>query len=227
MTEFVDNPPWLTKAIADVYDVIQKKVPPEWLPRMDNAKSRRGKFTAEMKEYGCGVYGCVIPTLDPGIVLKATTDTTETEFAAELGQSLVVPVVVEYHMVVALAAKHHGARVSLLWRESAEKVGELEKGSLKKVIEVQHHAATRVLLAIKQGVTQRKILGPLLEQWMARLDKMAEHPELRYVATGMQRVWREQSIALLDVHAGNLGLCDRSGRKEWVVTDPGNVVVIE
>lgn len=233
--DLVDNPAWLTTAVADVYDVLEQKVPPAWMPKLTDTTSKRGKFVATMKEYGCGNYGCVIPTLDSSVVLKATTDTTETEFAAKLSQTLVVPVVVEYFMVVALAARWHGRRISLLWRESADDVGleNLERVVGKHgpkviaAIDKQHRAASRVLLAIKNGVTSMDVLGGLFEVWEAELEAMAQWQALEYVATGMLRVWTEQHIFLSDVHADNLGRCRRDGKLQWVITDPGNVIVVE
>lgn len=232
--ELVSNPAWLTTAIADVYDVIQSKVPPEWLPKLD-AEGKRGSLVATMKELGCGAYGCVIPTLDPSVVLKATTDTTETEFAAKLGQTLVVPVVVEYYMVVALSARWNDRRISLLWRESADEVGNIGDvaygpGNGDRALELiaqQHRAASRVLMAIKNGAKSMAVLGSLFEQWVASLDKMASMSELAYVASGMKKVWLEQHIFLSDTHEGNLGLCKRGRDRQWVITDPGNVVVVE
>lgn len=227
-TDLVDNPAWLTTAISDVYDVIQKKVPAEWLPLLTGVKGQRGRLVGQMKEYGCGAYGCVIPTLDRSVVLKATTDTTETEFAAKLSSELVVPCVVEYYMVVALSARVRGRRISLLWRESADHVGDIDRqlgkngGKAEKLIDAQHAAAKRVLLAIKAEAP----LDHLLAQWVGTLDKMAAFGPLAYVANGMKRVWLEQRVFLGDTHAGNLGQCMRDGKKQWVITDPGNVIVM-
>lgn len=228
------NPAWLTTTLAEYYPFLQEKVPAEWLPKLDDAKGKGGRISARMQELGCGAYGCVLPTLDASVVLKATTDTTEVQFASELGKTLVVPIVVEYFMVIALSAKHHGNRVSLLWRESAQDVGDIDVALPKNqgpaaehAITRQHEAAKRILLALKDGVRSMKVLEVMFGQWVATLDQMAEIPPLRYVATGMKRVWLEQKIFISDVHAGNLGRCKRGGKMEWVITDPGNVVVVE
>jgi len=229
----VANPAWLTTVLADYYPFLQERVPPAWLPKLDDPKAKGGRLTARMKEYGCGAYGCVIPTLDPDVVLKATTDTTETEFAAKFSKELVVPVVVEYFLVVALAARHEGQRVSLLWRESAAKVGELGEGTarygraLERAVDKQHDRAKKVLLALRDGVRSMDALDAFFAAWVKSLDQMGELPELRYVASGMKRIWLEQKIFISDVHAGNLGLCRRNGKPEWVITDPGNVVVMQ
>lgn len=232
--KLVPNPAWLTTTLAEYYSFLQEKVPPEWLPRLVDTTGAKGRFTAKMQELGCGAYGCVLPTLDASVVLKATTDTTEVQFASELGKTLVVPIVVEYFMVIALSAKHHGNRVSLLWRESAQDVGDIDVALPKnqgpaadRAITRQHDAAKRILLALKEGVRSMKVLEAMFGQWVKTLDQMAEIPPLRYVATGMKRVWLEQKIFISDVHAGNLGRCKRGGKMEWVITDPGNVVVVE
>jgi hypothetical protein len=135
-------------------------------------------------------------------------------------------------MVVGLAARWHGRRISLLWRESAQDVseGDLERIIGKDAVDLvtdQHIAASKILRAIIEGAKSMDVLGKMFDTWLHELDEMAEAPELAYVATGMKRVWLEQHIFLSDVHADNLGRCMRDDKLEWVITDPGNVIVIE
>lgn len=184
----------------------------------------RGKVSARLKEFGCGSYGCVLPTLDPKIVLKVTSDETEAEFASKLSQSLVVPIVVNYKLAMSLPIKRQGRRVYLLWRESADDVGEL-KGKADRLVDRQHNAANDAYKLIADG-ERGFALENALKVWQERLEAMAKVSELAYVATGMLRIFREQHIGIFDLHAGNLGKVKRGARSEWVIVDPGHVAVI-
>jgi hypothetical protein len=64
------------------------------------------------EEYGCGFYGCVMPTRDPDVVLKITNDASEAQFALQamalVREGDIVPEgIVEYFKVLQLA--HVGA----------------------------------------------------------------------------------------------------------------------
>ncbi len=79
--------------------------------------------------YGCGSYGCVYPTTDPAIVLKATTDPTEAAFV-QIAQSLhgpngFPPGIVRYYRIDATSETYRGRTAYLIWRESAFDVGQL------------------------------------------------------------------------------------------------------
>ena len=221
-TEYVgltENPGWVTRAISDGYETLEDRVPPRWMPRLSSVRTHRGRITARMKEYGCGAYGCVLPTLDDQVVLKVTTDTTEAEFAADLSESLVVPVVVDYKMVARLAARHEGRDIYLLWREAADQVGAL---SDHPAIAEQHAAAQAAYEVLRHtGRTPPKEI----RAWRSAVANMAKDSRLRFLADGMLRVYDEQGIFFGDVHGGNVGLVIRHGTASWVITDPGHVSV--
>ena len=227
--QLVANPPWVTRAIAGSMEILQAKVPPQWLPRLASVKAApRGVMTAKMKEYGCGSYGCVLPSLDDNVVIKATTDTTEAEFAVDLSPTLAAPIVVEYFMAVALSAKHNGVPITLLWRESAENVGEVEKVLGKRaedLVDRQHKAAQRAFAAVYEREPV-EVVRPLLDEWLDRCRDLRAVPELRELGEGFVKVFEEQGVLFGDVHTGNLGLVDRDGGKRWLIVDPGNVAVI-
>lgn len=224
------NPPWLTKAIADSFEGLEAKVKAAWLPKLDGVRAGRGReIHAKLREYGCGAYGCVLPTLDPNVVLKATIDITETNFARDMAATLVVPVVTHYYQVASIPAKHKDRRVYLLWRESADDVGKVDElvgERASDLIHAQHQLANNAYELVADGEH-----GPPLEDafglWLEAVDEMATLPELEYVATGMARAFREQGIFIGDTHEGNLGRCMRDGKKQWVITDPGHVVVVK
>jgi hypothetical protein len=218
---FVPNPAWVTKIIAGSYDTINERVPPKWHPRLTKPRSQRGNFIAKLKEYGCGAYGCVLPTLDDKTVLKVTTDVTEAEFAGQLAATLIVPIVVDYRLVMQLGVLHQKRPVYLLWRESADDVGQLEDHPL---INEQHLAAQTAYLEMYK--TQTAPVGAI-KYWRDTIRAMAEDPALKFLATGMLRVWDEQQIFFGDVHGGNVGRCVRGERLEWVIVDPGHVSVVK
>ena len=213
------NPPWVTKALADSFETMEERVPSKWLPRLSEVKAKRGTVSAKMKEYGCGSYGCVLPTLDPGTVLKVTTDQTEAQFATDISHTLAVKITVDYRLAMELAGKHLGNTIYLLWRESAEDVGGFEHPA----IDVQHKAAESAYIEMhKTGTTTRAAM----RRWMDTVEAMAKVPELEFLARGLLRVYNEQGVFFGDIHAGNLGRVVRDGELKWVVIDPGHISVI-
>lgn len=151
-----ENPGWVTRLLAKHFGSIQKKVPPQWVPQLD-ARPRYSKLVGDFNEYGCGAYGCVYPTLDRNVVLKVTTDDTEAQFAQDLSGMLPRQVTVTYHLVQKLPEEYKGRPVWLLWRDSADHVGEIikvagGKGKKAHVVEDaiadQHAAAQKAFLAV-------------------------------------------------------------------------------
>lgn len=222
------NPtPWVTKLLAETFEQLEAKVPPKWLPKVAKVKPAGKRFSAELPEYGCGAFGCVLPTLDPAVVLKVTSDESEATFARDLARKLPTPICVAYHLVSQLkGAARKGRPVYLLWREESSDVGKIDEivgAHAEDAIAAQHHAAMNAFVAFADGdhaEGQR-----LLEPWRVAARKMAQIPELAFVAEGLIRAVDEAGIFISDTHGGNLGICIRNGRPTWVITDPGNVVV--
>lgn len=232
---FVMNPPWVTKALADSFEVLNEKVPARWLPQLASVTRSGKSIVADLIEYGCGSYGCVLATLDPRTVLKVTSDETESEFAARIANNLVAPICVDYRMVVRLSQRHEGRTIHLLWRESAENVGEidhvLDRGHTVAVaIDKQHRAAQQAFAVFMQTSSSLKFANAALryvDDWLEAVRDMGgKVPELEDLADGLLKVWERQKILFGDIHAGNLGLVTRNGEKKWVITDPGNIAVI-
>ncbi len=224
------NPAWVTNIISKHYVQLEEQVPPQWLPKLTKPSAARGKLTAAMKEYGCGAYGCVLPTLDPKVVLKLTTDDTEAQFAHEMAAKLTVPVVVKYHLTRALPDQYKGRQAYLLWRDSADHVGTVEQAIAEEggtdpvvteeAIGAQHAAAQAAFDALHEGRPATK----LLQKWEDAAREMGLMvPELSELAEGMITNLHNDKVFMGDVHAGNIGLVD--GR--WVVVDPGHVAVLE
>lgn len=224
------NPDWVTTSIAINYDLLEKKVPPAWLPHLDNVRpGPRGTVQAEIHELGCGGYGCVLPTLDEKMVLKVTTDTTEAEFASQLASDLVAPVCVRYHLVIRLAARFRGEPIHLLWRDAADRVGKLEEDlgrAMKDVVNEQHRLAQLAYDALfrKKPIHQTSEAVNAWADYLDRLsrDKATKKP-IADLFAGMHKVFMQQKILFGDVHSGNVAkVGDR-----WVIIDPGNIAVVD
>lgn len=135
-------------------------------------------------------------------------------------------IVVAYRLVMRLAAKHEGHEVYLLWRESAQKVGELEEVigvQAAELVDRQHDAAQEVIAALLDGSSPvRK-----LHWWLEACRHMVEssYPDVRALGAGLIESYRSERVFFGDVHTGNVGEVTRAGKTSWVITDPGNVVV--
>ncbi len=124
MTDLASTP-WVDRAANAVWSRIVAASPkPAWVPL--HTTKRGGKIT--VKEYGCGHYGCVMPTDDPEVVCKITSDATEAVFVAASATLGEPPEgIVRYHGIYELGTEHRGRRLFVLWREAATEVG-LPKG---------------------------------------------------------------------------------------------------
>lgn len=240
---FVRNPPWVTKALANSYDILDDKVPSRWMPQLASVKAAPyDRVIADLVEFGCGAYGCVLATNDPGTVLKVTSDETEAEFAAKLAGDLVAPICVDYRMVVRLSETRHKRQIHLLWREAADEVGKLQffldlqdptglgyaGQAADMYVRDQHRAAQIAYDALAKGKGESEVMAAVKE-WQRQCEKMARGsvPELRALGKGLVEVYERQHILFGDIHIGNLGLVHRADGDAWVITDPGNVAVIQ
>lgn len=226
----ISNPAWVTKLLSKHFVKLEEHIPPKWLPKLTSPSTKQGKFVAAMKEYGCGAYGCVLPTLDPGVVLKVTTDETEAQFAHDMADKLAAPVVVKYHLTYSLPDQYKGLQTYLLWRDSAEHVDKVEQTIaeesgvdprvVEKAIAGQHEAAQNAFEALDAG----RPAEALLKTWEKKTREMGKAvPELRELAEGMITNLHKNKVFFGDVHGGNIGLVNG----KWVVVDPGHVAVLE
>lgn len=230
--EYERNPAWVTRALARSYSELDQFVPPAWLPRITLTSLDR-KINAMFKEYGCGVYGCVLPTYTPNIVCKVTTDDTEAEFAATMAKNLPAPICVEYYRVVnttmTRTVPQGTYRIHLLWRESAEEIGKLPDELTDPQIDLfdeQHRLAESSYVALSKIMKKPpgdRSRPPELEMWAETLEIIAGRiPQITELAEGMLLAYRQQRILFGDIHFGNVGkVGDR-----WVITDPGNIAVV-
>ena len=115
----LDNPAWLDQALTVSWDRLEPRVPPIV------TLLKNGHITA--KPYGCGVWGCVLPTVQPGMVLKITNDPSEARLVGLILQDaeLQLPGVTRYYDMTKLPMRHENRAVYAIWREEAYEVGEI------------------------------------------------------------------------------------------------------
>lgn len=112
------------------------KVVPEmkahWEQRLAEEEARLARLSRKRKglgyrEYGCGHYGCVMPTNTPGLVMKLTTDRTEAAFVAaylSMPRNQRPVGVIPYHRLLAIRWESRLNRpVFALWRDEAQHLG--------------------------------------------------------------------------------------------------------
>lgn len=221
------NPPWVTDVIAKSYKAIEAQVPAVFLPQFSEVKTSQDRILARIDEFGCGVFGCVLPTLDPNVVLKVTTDQTEAEFAAKLANGLVADICVKYHYIMTTQQEHDGRVIHLLWRDAASFVGEIDEvdGDRAAIFVGRQHKAAQ--LAYKAAATgDMRNLKKFIDAWVTSCAVMADQNDvlsIKPLGAGLVKVWDEQRVLFGDIHGGNLGIvADR-----WVITDPGNIAVVK
>ena len=123
------NPAWVDRTLTKRWKAIEGIVGHGLMPR-----EKKGV----MVEYGCGAYGCVLPTHESNVVLKITTDDSEAEFAAAAMQLAsetdmgFPPGMVGYYGVFDLDVSYSSRPVYLLWREEAHHVGAIVKQEAPK-----------------------------------------------------------------------------------------------
>ena len=118
-----ENPAWSNRVLQHVMPAIRKRVKKAWLP----IERASGKY----REYGTGRYGVALPTHDPAVVLKLTSDWSESLIAAWLAAKKRPPVgIVRYMAVYEIdgSMRYQGQNRQLygLWRESANFVGGIQ-----------------------------------------------------------------------------------------------------
>lgn len=119
--------PWVQRTLRTVWDRVAAQVPESWMPKS------RDRASQVFEEFGCGHYGCVMPTNEPGLVCKLTSDISEARFVA---RAMTLPPhdgIVEYKGLYALRGEERSVGwgnkrpMFILWRAEAFHVGLLSQ----------------------------------------------------------------------------------------------------
>lgn len=112
--------PWVDRLFQKFLERIARAAPgPKEVPLLRPATKK-----LSVQEYGCGHYGCAIPTDDSEVVIKVTTDATEAAFAViAMRQGEQPEGIVRYTGAYAVDFKLKGKPAFVLWRQAAFKVG--------------------------------------------------------------------------------------------------------
>lgn len=276
------NPPWTTRAIAKEWDRLEEVVGASLMPEISKVRPQKGdKLTVTLDALGCGAYGCVLPTNDPTVVMKVTTDSSEATFATEIlpGKSATARAgFVTYVDALPLESEHKKRPMTVLWRQAADDVGKLadpkgiaqrlgmgKKGRAHLTHLIDHswnaaQVALRILFDADDGAGEVIDLAETLPVALSTYDqhKDLDGPEVQDLlrtghddhdvaasldyfrevneamrGTDLERVGLalnallDEGVFVGDVHAGNLGRApDADGVPWWVITDPGNVIML-
>ena len=117
---------WVDRHLGLNWERVRAAVPKEdWLPLV--TESSKGRAKVSFEEYGCGHYGCVMPTYDSDVVFKLTSDETEAFFVAaalNMKDDEAWAGLTEYYGIYRLRGAFHRKRpLYVLWREAAHDVG--------------------------------------------------------------------------------------------------------
>lgn len=113
--------PWVDTTMRSFWERVSAVVPkPEWMPLLVPGKRR-----LSVQEYGCGHYGCVMPTGDDNVVFKITSDKAEAFFVSAAMKIGKMPDgIVRYYAIYGLpGVSRQGRPLFVLWREKATEVG--------------------------------------------------------------------------------------------------------
>ena len=144
--DFTPNPPWVDRVLTKHWRELEAKVGAGMMPALESGgrylpRSMGGRPSGKpsFKEFGCGHYGCVFPTMDtwrnhlagvddPGVVCKVTSDESEQWFVRTcMEQKWEWPAgMVEYLSLAILDDSHLKRPVAVLWRREADRVGKLK-----------------------------------------------------------------------------------------------------
>lgn len=120
---------WVDKHMTSAWSRIAEHVPADWMPQTTSITPKR----TSVREYGCGHYGCVMPTSVEGLVCKLTSDVSEAKFVSaylamggknELAKRGYEGGIVDYKKILALRDQtHRGRPLFVLWRSEAFHIG--------------------------------------------------------------------------------------------------------
>ncbi len=161
----LEKTPWIDRAFLAFWDRVKAAAPkPSWVPRLEEGR------TPSVVELGCGVYGCAVPTHDPAVLVKMTSDPSEAAFAVtamRLAEKHGWPSgIVKYYAAYNVPNVTYRRRpVAILWRDEAVDVGTVVPYGQMSV--AQHEFA--------KSLTAYRNLAKLLRETL--LDATKRDPE--------------------------------------------------
>lgn len=239
------NPLWVDNALKRHWDSIQARVGKRWMPVASKgfttsvSDAERGR---RFYEYGTGAYGTVLPTRDPRIVLKITSDKSEIEFvlrAEQLGQWPAG--LVKYYRMLQLSAAR-SRPIYAIWREAAYAVGaalvdaeftarrlRISYSDFRQGAELlqDFYKAGRIMFASEHGGRRHraKRVTSIDAQFFNLAEQLTETPGFREIGEALLFYLRH-GIVLPDVHSNNVGFVNRRGKPTLVITDTGHAVFL-
>lgn len=184
MITLVENPPWIDRILNKHWSDLEKRVGPAWMPvRKDpGRKLRKGDLRSPDTEFGeepkCGHYGCVLETETPGIVCKISSDADETRFVNYcLENKVKLPTGIVDYYAIAVLDEHHKNRqsVSVIWRQEADQVGEINTKPTRDPILREEYITFSYCMAISScaGALRHTLRG---SQRASQLLSMTQDP---------------------------------------------------
>jgi hypothetical protein len=113
--------PWVDRSLKSLLSQLRGRVPADWLPRFNPQGTK-------VVEFGCGHYGCVMPTSAEGLVFKITTDVSEAAFVARALTLEPASGIVEYKKIFSTDLQHRHRPMFVLWRTEVSDVGKWRYG---------------------------------------------------------------------------------------------------
>lgn len=167
------GPAWVLRFLTDNWPQIEAGALPGWMPvEMAGSGPRRRLVDV----FGCGHYGCVMPTHQPGVVFKVSSDASEAEFVRWAVKLNNWPTgIVRYHAILELPGAFRGRPVSVIWREEATDVGAAtpvrNPGAAREF--AQYHAAYRAAAAYVRAASLKptwpaalaQARSPAVQEW--------------------------------------------------------------
>jgi hypothetical protein len=242
------NPLWVDNALKRHWDALQARVGKRWMPvlskspatQLRGAGAERGR---RFYEFGTGSYGTVLPTRDPRVVLKISSDKSEIEFVLRAEHLGMWPSgLVKYYRMLQLSAAR-SRPIYAIWREEAYAVGaalidaEFTARRLKigyqdfregtELLQDFYKAGRVMFAASARGQRPRtKRVTSIDPQFFRLAQELSRVPGFSDIGKTLL-FYLQHGIVLADVHTNNVGLVNRRGKAVLVITDPGHAVFLQ
>lgn len=144
----------INQAFPQLYDMVEER----YLPR--EKPTPRGRVR-RFDHYGCGVYGCVLPTGDPNLVFKITTDISEVVYLEQAHNKERLPhgppegvVKFPFYLPFPEGVTYRRQPVYALWREAVDRPGGLADDYASDSLTDGEYLATMRLTDVKDALTR-------------------------------------------------------------------------